>query len=202
MRSELIGLALCLSLVGSPAMGEVLYEIDTPEQLTYGSYSTTPFTKFTPLIHYEPTTLDSILASVFSGLTLTQADIGKTFISSPLTDPGFAAFANYLTDGNEQYLFTTSGPGGAGGTFECNYFQSCGTAVDLQGYEIDQVTYTINAWRNEIPGRDLWGNGIWYDLYYGHRITIEGHQVPEPTTLAAALLSALGLMGHRWRLRD
>lgn len=204
MRMKLVGLVGCWLLFGTPARGEVLYEINTDERLAYGAYSTTPFTKFTPLVHIEPKTVDSILASVFSGLTLTQADIGKTFVSTRQSDPGFEAFANYLTDGNEQWLFTTSGPGGASGTSECNYFHgdhTCHAGVDLQGYEIDQVTYTINAWRNEIPGRDLWGDGIWYDLYYGHRITIEGHRIPEPASLATALVGMLGMVCRRWHGR-
>jgi hypothetical protein len=201
MRCNLIGLAVCLLLVGSPAMGEVLWEIDSPVQLSFGAHSNVPFTQFTPRLHFEPLTLDSVLASVFSGLTLTQADIGTTFVSTSATDPGFDAFAAYLTDGIPQYLFTTSGPGGASGTAECNYFQNCSVGVDLQGYEIEQVTYTINGWVNEIPGQDLWGDGIWYDLYYGHRITIEGHRVPEPANLAMALVGTAGVMWGRARRR-
>ena len=201
MRFKLVGFIICSSLVASSASAEVLYEYDTSEQLTFGAHTTVPFTSFTPLLHIEPPTVDRILASVFSNLTLTQADIGKTFISTRQNDPGFAAFADYLTDGQEQWLFTTSGPGGASGTRECNYFQSCGVAVDLQGYEIDQITYRINAWRNVIPGQDLWGDGIWYDLYYGHRITIEGHRIPEPASLATALVGLLGFACRRWQRR-
>jgi hypothetical protein len=122
-----------------------------------------------------------------------MSHIGQTFISDVHPDPCCDEFAKLLTDGIEQVLFFTLGPGGAHGTSECNWFHgdlTCQIGVDLKGHVIDRITYTIKGWRNETPGQDPAGDGIWTDIYYGHRITIEGRLIPEPSTvlvIAAAM---------------
>ena len=197
MRSIVLCLAGgIMSLLTGPASADILFEIDTDVQVRFGSRSLTPITQFNPGLWYESGPSGTLMARIFAGLIVDMGDVGTTFVATPQNDPGFAQFASLLTDGNEQWLFMTSGaPGGAGGTSECNQFyldHTCTMGVDLKGNEIERVTFTQKAWYNVSPGSDPGGDGIWTDVYGAYRITIEGHAIPEPGTAA---LVAIGLLG-------
>ena len=147
-----------------------------------------------------------VLATVFEGVRLdSRVDVGRTIIATADSDPGFEEFVKLLTDGKQQWLTLPVRLNGPNSASECRFFHgddSCSAGIDLRGFAVDRITYTIKDWYFETPGRDPNRNGFWTDEYFGYRLTIEGHAIPEPTTATVlAVSSALALIAGRHRSR-
>jgi hypothetical protein len=142
---------------------------------------------------YDPADLDHPLASTNTG-TIFFSGFRVTSASTPISDPGFAAVAGFLTDGQNQTLSVRS----LGRQSEHALFHGgLGATPDLYGYVIDRITFTITDWYAVTPGRDPNRSGFWTDFYIDARITIEGYPVPEPASVVLAV-SCLGFAA-RWR---
>ena len=189
---------ICFMLAPTTANGEILYDNDMPVRLVGGSRTLHPLTSFhlTVRIREAGDGQAPVIASVFDGLEIDISDIGRTFVATADSDPGFVQFADYITNGtNEQTHF----PRGAGSSSihneSCEFHHDCSgvSGVDLEGFIIDKVTYYVEDWYH-VSSDD------WTDTYYGHRMTIEGHPVPEPSALILLAVAAAAL-AFGWKRR-
>ena len=126
---------------------------------------------------------------------VTTSDVGKTFTQSPVTSPHFDFFASMLTSGTDDWLVILShfpGVGGAGResleSYWLNKFIQTET-VDFYGWQVTEISLTVNSLTFDTPGRNPNGDGIWTDYVYDVTFTIYG--IPEPATL---LLLAFGMV--------
>jgi hypothetical protein len=164
--------------------GQVLYEINQPMRHT-GSGSPL-YNSFTPYFSVHEHGIER--AAIFSWLTFTKNDVGRTFRANALNDPQFNAFVNYLTDSREQVVFVPEDAGGSQGGNESEMLPG----FDVLPGQITQITYTVTGW--EIAPGTWPGGGVIYNRYFGYRITFEsGTPVPEPGSLAYTV--TIGLVG-------
>ena len=148
----------------------------------------------------SPANPNNLLATIFPGLMLSIADVGNTQIATN-GSPGFASFANFLSDGQPQFLTLPTGLYSEMNGSEHSWFHTGpnDSAIDLHGYVLDKVTFTIKGWYYDSPGRDPNHNGFWTDAYFGYRLTFEGYAVPEPSmfALSATVLGSLQTIRRR-----
>jgi hypothetical protein len=178
----------------------ILYEEDTPVRLLLGTNSIFHPTSFTPNFVYEILEPFEVIASIFADTTIHLSDIGKPFVATPDNDPGFAKWAELMTDGINQTIILANGPFTGAGGYECNILHgddSCAVGVDFQGFVVDRVTFTVKEWYYDSPGRDLGHNGMWTDTYSAIRLTIEGYAVPEPHSAGLIVIGVAGLVPFR-----
>jgi hypothetical protein len=125
------------------------------------------------------------------------SDVGETFTQSPVTSPHFDLFASLLTSGTDDFLIIwvhfPDIVGGSGGTGSLesqwlNKFIQTETA-DFYGWQVTEISLTINSLTIDTPGSNPNGDGIWTDYVYDVTFTIYG--IPEPATL---LLLAFGML--------
>lgn len=126
---------------------------------------------------------------------VTPSDVGKTFTQSPVTSPGFDFFASMLTSGTDDQLFILlhfPDDGIAGTVTWESYWLSKfiqTETVDFYGWQVTEISLTVNSLTIDTPGRNPNGDGIWTDCVYDVTFTIYG--IPEPATL---LLLAFGMV--------
>ena len=64
----------------------------------------------------------------------------------------------------------------------------------MQGTVIDRFSLLINDLTLDTPGSDLNGDGNWTDLRFSVTLYIEGHVIPEPSTLLLMLAGASAVL--------
>lgn len=125
---------------------------------------------------------------------VTPLDVGETFTQTAVTSPDFNFFASLLTSGTDDQLFIwLHHPVGGAGTlapesYWLNKFIQTET-VDFYGWQVTEISLTVNSLTIDTPGRNPNGDGIWTDYFYDVTFTIHG--IPEPATL---LLLAFGMV--------
>jgi len=146
-------------------------------------------------VEFSWTTEDETKLLVWDSVS--TSDVGKTFIQSSVTSPRFDLFASLLTSGTDDFLIIWKhfpdivGLGSGTGSFESqwlNKFIQTETA-DFYGWQVTEISLTINSLTIDSPGSDPVGDGIWTDCTYDITFTIYG--IPEPATL---LLLAFGIV--------
>jgi hypothetical protein len=141
-------------------------------------------------------------AVIFEHLSLTPADVGRTFIVAAGDDPDFERLAALLTNGVQDpfgyLLHDIAGTSGYENVLFAPLPRGSG-AVDFQGYTIDQFSLELLALTIASPGSNLSNDGRWTDITMSIRFSVIGHAVPEPSGVALTLTSVglLALAGHR-----
>jgi hypothetical protein len=148
----------------------------------------------------SPANQNNLIATIFPSLILSIADVGNTQIATNGSS-GFAGFASSLTDGQQQFLTLPTGLNSEMNRSEHAWFHTGpnDSEIDLHGYVLDKVTFTVKGWYYDSPGSDPNHNGFWTDAYFGYRLTFEGYAIPEPSTftLAACALASLRMIRRR-----
>ena len=131
-------------------------------------------------------------------LILSTNDVGKTYTVASGTE--FAETVGYLTNGlNDQIAYDVSGypnGGGAGsGSNEAYSFFGDYTGahgIDFAGYTINSISLMVNNLNFNTPGDNPNRDGLWTDVIFDARVTVDGSiaSVPEPGTF---VLLTLGL---------
>jgi len=189
-------------LCGAVAFGnppdQVLYTIESDVKLAVGRSGLVNPTQDLTVPQFgiyavgSPAILGHESAKLFSDISLSTSDVGSTITASAGT-PGFSTFASLLSNGQNQFVSFPTGPSIYSIKNESSWFLDASPAVDLQGFVLNQINYTITGWYYDSPGRDPNHNGFWTDTYYGYRITFEGYQIPEPNTGSLMVLMMCGL---------
>jgi len=125
-------------------------------------------------------------------------DLGQTFSTITRADPGFDAFVDLLTNGDNDMVWLLFGVQpqiwtATGGPESLMFFgDPDGTAhIDLQGYEIDQIDFVLDRFILTSPGEDPNGDGNWTDHDVQISMVVSGVPIPEP---APHLLCLQGLV--------
>ena len=142
---------------------------------------------------------------LFDGLRFSEATVGQTFRATPESDPDFATFADFLTNGANDWVFAERNyydRAGGGSRFvgsegvghlERRYLYGQNDVqppFDLAGSTITGITLRHDAFNVAV---DSAGTGA--NVTGSVTITFEG--VPEPTALALALPAAAALLLQR-----
>jgi len=133
-------------------------------------------------------------------------DLGQTFSTITRADPGFDAFVDLLTNGDNDMVWLLFGVQpqiwtATGGPESLIFFDDPdGSAqVDLQRYEIDQIDFALDRFILISPGEDPNGDGNWTDHDVQISIVVSGVPIPEPG-VGLLLLQGLVLMAAARRL--
>ena len=125
-------------------------------------------------------------------------DLGQTFSTITQFDPGFDAFVDLLTNGDNDMIWLAFGLqpqiyAATGGPESLIFFDDPdGTAhIDFQGYEIDQIGFALDRFILTSPGEDPNGDGNWTDHDVQISIVVSGVPIPEP---GVGLLTLQGLV--------
>jgi len=143
-----------------------------------------------------------ITNAVYDTYAFTSNDIGSVFYLTAAEDSDFTQLAANLVNGQADrigYIADDSPiPIGADYGYTQNYedYMLAGSpfltnGIDLQGTVIDRFALRINDLNLDSPGSDLNGDGNWTDLRFSVTLSIEGHVIPEPSTMLLGLLGAL-----------
>ncbi|NIT60734.1 MAG: PEP-CTERM sorting domain-containing protein [Aliifodinibius sp.] len=132
---------------------------------------------------------------------VTPSDVGETFTQSPVTSPNFDFFASLLTSGTDDILciqiyFPDHSYHGrqALESYWFNKFIQTEN-VDFYGWQVTEISLTVNSLTIDTPGRNPNGDGIWTDCAYDVTFTIYG--IPEPATVLLLAFGSLFLARKR-----
>lgn len=142
-------------------------------------------------------------APLFDGLSVTPADVGRTFTVNADTDTDFNQFVSFLTDGKPDAMQLKMGSGtlGSSGSSLGASGNLLGGNPDLAGDRIDSISMRINSFKLDSPGINPNGDGVWTDESFNATVIVEGEPlspnrataVPSPTsTLGVLLFGAFG----------
>ncbi|MBW8042156.1 MAG: PEP-CTERM sorting domain-containing protein [Planctomycetes bacterium] len=128
---------------------------------------------------------------------VTSSDVGRTFTQSAVTSPNFNVFASLLTSGTDDFLMIWRsfpdivGVGAGTGKLENRWLNKFiqTESVDFYGWQVTEISLTVNSLTIDTPGNNPNGDGIWTD--YAYDITFTIHGIPEPATL---FLLAFGMV--------
>ena len=160
----------------------------------------------------EPFTQDQFLLTnaVYDSYAFTRLDIGSVFYLTAAEDPDFTQLAANLVNGQPDRIgwvtaYVPIAPDNGGtqnyeaGILAGSPFLTNG--IDLQGTVIDRFSLVVNDLNLDSPGSDPNGQGNWTDLRFSVTLSIEGHVIPEPSTLmmlfGGAAICAVRLMKKR-----
>ncbi|MCH7885027.1 MAG: PEP-CTERM sorting domain-containing protein [Planctomycetes bacterium] len=124
---------------------------------------------------------------------------------SSVNDPDFDRFADFLTDGISQLMWTGAWTannrwgfaGGSGGPEPLILDARVPLfGPDLIGYEIDYIVQNLTV-NLESPGRDFNDNGVWTDFHVDGVYEFWGSPIPEPATLLLLALGSVALLRRR-----
>jgi hypothetical protein len=194
--------ALCGNLVLAAPPDQILYTIESDVKLVGGSsglLNPAEQRAFPQIGIYavgSPPILGTESAKLFPDVQLSTSDVGSPITASAVT-PEFSTFASLVTNGQNQFVSIPTGPSIYIAKNESAWFQDASPAVDLQGFTLNRLTYTIIDWYYDSPGRDPNHNGFWTDTYFGYRVTFEGYAIPEPGTISLAICAFGLLLTHR-----
>jgi len=207
-RPLLVSLGLgVLGVLPVPASGALLASYTQPENERFPLLGTGALTLSVDLDLCLTPSYPCQGPVLFDALVLSAADAGSVFTATSATDPGFAAFAAYLTNGSSEAFYQhweIPGQGNsnsaASGALESNAFAGAGSAssngIDLFGFAIERVELEIGPdfTLTPIPGQFL------DQTIIGGTITVRvfGNPVPEPAT-ALFVGGGLLLLGSRRR---
>lgn len=138
--------------------------------------------------------------AVYDTYAFTSNDVGSVFYLTAVEDPDFTVLASNLVNGQADRIgytwhYNPIYPGDPG-TQQYEDYMLAGSpfltnGIDLQGTVIDGFSLRINDLVLDSPGSDLNGDGNWTDLRFSMTLSIEGHVIPEPSTMLLGLLGAL-----------
>lgn len=130
--------------------------------------------------------------AVYDTYAFTTNDVGRVFYLTAAEDPDFTVLASNLVNGQADRIgytwhYSPIYPGDPG-TQQYEDYMLAGSpfltnGIDLQGTVIDGFSLRINDLTLDSPGSDLNGDGNWTDLRFSMTLSIEGHVIPEPSTL-------------------
>ena len=161
-------------------LGEVTW-VNTPQLVDAGD-----------LIFYTYGQLNDL--ALFDTQRWAASDVGSTFSADITSDPSFELLAGRLVDGADSYIgVTRTGPSGSGsGNTNQMTRESIAlvpvvptTAVDLQGYEVTRIEFTLAPLDTVPTGQ--WGFQPEY-RFYG---------VPEPNALSLCPCLLPGILAMR-----
>ena len=153
-----------------------------------------------------------ITNAVYDTYAFTSNDVGSVFYLTAAEDPDFTQLAANLVNGQPDRIGYISDdspiPIGAdyGYTQQYEDYMLAGSlfltnGIDLQGTVIDRFSLRINDLVLDSPGSDPNGDGNWTDLRFSVTLSIEGHVIPEPSTLimlfGGAAICALPILKRR-----
>jgi len=209
-RFVLLVVAAVLGLSGT-ARGEVLFQYQIPVDFRYDVIPVRPIVGplvFDWAIFASPETPPAPRppqpGRVFDTITFSSDTVGQTFRVLPGDDPDFATLEGYLTNGRQEYFWTTAsfhdstpitpGLGGSSGAgLERAYFQDR-PAGDLAGYDI--TAFSVRHDRYDVQ---VSPSGQVINIMGAMTFTIEGAPLPEPGGLGLGLLGAACAMTLRRR---
>ncbi len=138
-----------------------------------------------------------ITNAVYDTYAFTTNDVGRVFYLTAAEDPDFTVLAANLVNGQPDRIGYTWSyypiPPGFPGTQQYEAYMLAGSpfltnGIDLQGTVIDRFALRIDDLYLDIPGRDPNGDGNWTDLRFSVTLFIEGHVIPEPSTVLLFML--------------
>ena len=121
-------------------------------------------------------------SELFEDTIIAPSDVGQTFTASSANDGDFVGFVELITNGeiNSIWWYTD---GWSLGSEELTYFSGVGTnGIDLEGFLIQEVRMTINAFPSD---------GVHVDVTY------EIIGIPEPATLSLLAIGGLVIIRRR-----
>jgi hypothetical protein len=124
--------------------------------------------------------------------TVTAASQGQTFTATAQTDPNFNDFLGRVlaTNNNNDLvcvrMLTNSGTDLSTGTEKSVVFSGC---PPLTAGEINDISLTLNIFKLETPGNDIWHDGK--DTYFSEHITL-ALKTPEPSCLVLLVIALVG----------
>ena len=118
----------------------------------------------------DPDNQIDVLASVFGALPLTEADLGRQFVSTSGTDPDFDPLVAYLRNGIDDFLSIgacigdASEPNACGGSLplESVFF---GGTPDLQGEDIQSISFRVEEINIDPGPSTTWHNRFTFTIW-------------------------------------
>lgn len=161
-----------------------------PLYFAFGNFNLKPFTQDQYLL----------TNAVYDDYAFTRLDIGSVFYLTAEEDPDFTQLAANLVNGQPDRIgwvtaYTHIGADYGGtqsyeaGILSGSPFLTNG--IDLQGTVIDRFALVVNDLNLDSPGSDPNGQGVWTDLRFSVTLFIEGHVIPEPSTLPMLFTGAI-----------
>ena len=129
-------------------------------------------------------------------MTLTTNDVGRTFFTDALNEPGFGGFIASLTDGTNGFIRFQDGSTGAWlRQSEELFLGRSALSPDLAGYDITQIGFRVNNFYD------------WYDSAeernfrtLNYSLGFYGAPVPEASTWVLLILGGFSILSFgRWR---
>jgi len=153
----------------------------------------------------EPFTQDQYLLTnaVYDDYAFTRLDIGNVFYLTAAEDPDFTQLAANLVNGQPDRIgwvtaYTHIGADyGGTQTYEAGILAGSPfltNGIDLQGTVIDRFSLVVNDLNLDSPGSDPNNQGVWTDLRFSVTLSIEGHVIPEPSTVLLMLAGASAVL--------
>lgn len=171
----------------------------------FGQFPTTVFTRLA-IGDSQGCSAGTSCTEIFSR-TISNADLGTTFVVNAADNPDFAAIVALLTDGtNDEIGMGNSQTGNVaeGGfvyTEEDAFFAGHG-GPDFAGGVITDLRITltsVNIFVTLVPGGDVFGPGTEADYSYTVAVEGTGLSVPEPASLVLLGSVLLCMFWFRWR---
>ena len=139
--------------------------------------------------------------AVYDSYAFTRLDISNVFYLTAAEDADFTQLAANLVNGESNRIgwvmaFTPIYPTYSGTQNYEDYILAGSpyltNGIDLQGTVIDCISLVINDLCLDSPGSDPNDQGNWTDFRFSVTLAIEGHVIPEPSTVVLLLLGSLG----------
>ena len=137
---------------------------------------------------------------VYDDYAFRTSDVGSTFVLGSTDDPDFSARVTLMTNGLADrvgYVMAYTHIGadyGGNQAYESSMFAGSPfmtNGIDLQGSVVDNFSLHIDSMSIDSPGQNPNGDGNWTDLEFSFTLSINGHAIPEPSTLLMVCLGAI-----------